>query len=118
MCVNKAEFIFGLFMSGWSPRVESNHRPTVYETVALPAELRGPENQLLDSCYYITYKLHIFAALFFRDINPARIQVYVPFGPHHISYGVYGFVLQDSRDRFYDLRMMPRHPFYLLVLKN
>src|SRR5712691_1175809 len=33
----------GLFVAlGWCWRVDSNHRPTDYESVALPAELRQP----------------------------------------------------------------------------
>src|SRR5881409_638496 len=36
----------GLFVAlGWCWRVDSNHRPTDYESVALPAELRQPASR-------------------------------------------------------------------------
>src|SRR5256885_2801313 len=42
-CAAGGRIVAGLFAAlGWCWRVDSNHRPTDYESVALPAELRQP----------------------------------------------------------------------------
>src|SRR5439155_19225407 len=45
-CAAGGRIVAGLFVAlGWCWRVDSNHRPTDYESVALPAELRQPASR-------------------------------------------------------------------------
>src|SRR5712692_4362876 len=64
----------GLFVSlGWCWRVDSNHRPTDYESVALPAELRQPASRVRRvSAHYISGKTAGFSTRF-RDRLPEKV---------------------------------------------
>src|SRR5216117_657894 len=45
-CAAGGRIVAGLLVAlGWCWRVDSNHRPTDYESVALPAELRQPASR-------------------------------------------------------------------------
>src|SRR5207247_9403890 len=45
-CAAGGRIVAGLFVAlGWCWRVDSNHRPTDYGSVALPAELRQPASR-------------------------------------------------------------------------